>query len=242
MTLVNPDSLWGLSPSNSADGFMPHVCADLLDDFWLLSLEDSGARGIWKSISTNGFFALEDQPNGIASVKTRTSSAADNDGHIISSLAESWKFESKQLFLEVRVKTPPLATTAAIAGFSSVDTVGVIADGGAAPINNFTGAVWFRPKNGAGWNFVTSKTTTQVTTASYVDATADEWIRLGIRYQPISATRARLIGYINGRQGPIHEIDQSSAAAMHLIPCGIKTGAAAAARIDIDYVKAQKQR
>jgi hypothetical protein len=235
MNMISPDNLWSLSPSNSADGFMPHVSSGEWDDCY-----DVGT-GFTAAGDATVVVAVEDLPNGVISLKTDAGDPADNDQATRHRTAKSYLFGGDPLFFESRIKPSAVTTDAIVTGFSSV-IADLIADGGAALIADFSGAIWFLDESGTDWNFVTSKGTTQVKTDNVAPATRNAWVRLGIRYEPGVSGKAKVIGYINGKQVVIHELNNASAAAMHRVDVGIKVGAAAQGTVLIDYVKTDKQR
>jgi hypothetical protein len=235
MNMISPDNLWSLSPSNSADGFMPHVSSGEWDDCYDV--------GVGNTLAGEGTVlgAVENSPNGVVALKTKVATPADNDEGYRHRTAKSYLFGSEPIFFESRIKPSAVVTDAVVTGFASVLT-DLIADAGAALIADFSGALWFLPKNGTGWSLVTSIGTTQVVTANVVPATRNAWVRLGIRYEPGVKGKAKVIGYANGKEVVIHELDNASAAAMHRVDAGIKVGAAAQGTVLIDYVKTDKTR
>jgi hypothetical protein len=189
----------------------------------------------------SGALTITDAAGGVATLAT---AAADNDYHVISSDAETFKVAAnKPLWFEARVKLAEANTDDANIFVGLSDTVDgtLLTDNGGGPPSSWDGAGIFKVDGGTVWQAESSNATTQATTTSLAAFTTDTWTRLGVHVDPGDDTTADVHFFVDGVRKATHKLTISGMDEMH-VALGVKAGAGNAETLSIDYVRAVQAR
>lgn len=238
---TRPNTLWGNCPILEILSD-PSVGTVFMDDFNYNAPLD--ANLIWTEVDDagTGTNAISDATNGVGTIVT---AAADNDYHAVSSIAESWLFQSgKKLWFEARFKVAEATTNESAWWFGLTDTLttGGLQANAAGPLASYDGVLIWKDEATMAIDFETSNAGTQTTATAEATFVTDTWTRVGF-YVDGTATTSVVTPYYNVAgtnaltQGTAKNITLSGLAEMHIV-AGIKAGPTAAAEtLQIDYIK-----
>ena len=234
----------GYSPSRGASIFElcpqlaaldPAVAHTYMDDF--NAYDATATVGNWAEVVDAGAtIALADTAGGVLSAEPDSD---DNDEFIISSIAENWLFAAdKPLWFECRCSLNDDATNTHAIAVGLADHAGadLIVDGGLSPAASYDGALFFKAKGGAVWQFESSNAATQDTEADVGDFSDDTMQRLGFIFDPADGTTGTITPYVDGVAGTAVNITLAGLEEMHIV-FSVKDGAGTTAPLLIDYVK-----
>jgi len=234
--------VWGPRGGNDMLSAKSSLC-ELFDDFlefhtvaptgqWNVAVADAGASG------TTG---MTDAANGVVQVYC---DGDDNDEAYVSSVAESWKFQTaKRLYFETKIKLTEANTDDAnwIIGLSDTVAANSLLDNGGGPMASYDGAVFFKVDGTMKIQFETSNAGTQVTNATLADFASATEYTLGFFYDPNDGTTAKVTPFINGAAGTTHNLTISGLEEMHIL-FGVKAGGANEEALLVDYVHVTTER
>lgn len=192
----------------------------------------------WTSILTDsGTCAVIDGHGGILQIEPSDGTVAADDQSYFKSTKETFLFQNnKPFYVEAMLKVVESNTDDAHVMFGLADAVAaeMIVDATGEPKTSFSGAVFYKVKDGTNWKVATSLSTTQTKveltaanslTKAAVVRPASAYGRVGIGWQPLSSTTGDIMFYVDGvlvyRQA---NFVYTSATEMNLFG-GIKNGA-----------------
>lgn len=227
--------MWANAPSPADPNYtaFAHV---FLDDFNYNAPLD--ANLIWTEVDDagTGTNAIADAGKGVGQIVT---AAADNDYHAISSIAESWLFESgKKLWFEARIRLTEATTNESAwwIGLTDTLTTGGLQANAAGPLASYDGALIWKDEATLAVDFETSNAATQATTTAFKTVVSGTWYTFGFYFDG-TATTSIITPYCDGAAGTAQNITLAGLAEMHLV-AGVKAGPTAAAEtLEIDYIK-----
>lgn len=239
---VIPAIIWG--PRGGNDMLTPaSSVAEFSDDFfdfntaattgkWNITVADAGADGIT---------GMTDAANGVVQVYC---DGDDNDEAYVSSVAESWKFQTdKKLYFETKIKLTEAATDVAnwIIGLSDTVAANSLKDNGGGPMDSYDGVVFFKVDGTMKIQFETSNAGTQVTDAALADFVSGTDYTLGFLYDYNDGTTAKVTPFVNGVAGTARNLAIAGLEEMHIL-FGVKAGGAKEEALKVDYIKVLTER
>lgn len=227
-------SLWETAPMQAAV-LDPINYILIRDDFQ--GMNNVATSGLWK-VTKDGTVTqtILDRAGGWLNLVTDVN---DNDEVYVATQGEMFLFAAaKPIWFEAKVELTEANTDDAniLVGLLDVAGANSLVDNGAGPPSSYSGAVWFKVDGGTVWQFETSKSTTQNTTASAGTFTSGTANRLGFVYDPNDGTTGKITPYLDGVEGTTLDITIASATEMRLA-FGVKAGGANAETLKVDWVQ-----
>jgi hypothetical protein len=205
------------------------------DDFYEFVTGD-----LWTKVTAvDGGATIQDAAGGRIAISTAVDSAAGDEDTYLKSNKESFKFAAdKPLLLEAYVQFTEANTNdaAVIVGLMDAVAADAIVSGGTGPKSSYSGAVFFKVKDGTVWQCESSVGATQVTTeltaanANNLSRQAQtaggaSFQRLRIEFQPLTSAVGEVRFFIDDALVAKHAITFTSATEMQVI-LGARDGSA----------------
>jgi len=229
--------MWAGCPSR-ADANFEAVATYFFDDFQYQNAVDANLRWVEASDGGTGTNLINDSANGTMSI---VCAAADNDYHVIHSVAESWLFASgKKMWFEAKLALTELNTSTASwwVGFTDLPTHAATTGGfqadAAGPLASYDGALIYKAEDLV-VKSEASNAGTQTADATLGTAVSGTSHTVGFYFDGV-ATTSTITPYFDGTAGTAHNITLSGLQEMHMV-LGCKAGSADAEALVVDYVK-----
>ena len=225
-----PTELWANCPT-LAMLCDPSIGVAYFDD--MFDVNDANGDSKYTESGDTPVVAVEDAANGVISLKP--TNATDNHACTIATDGESWDLANgKELWFEARVKLTEANTDDANILIGLCDTPGadVLKDDGGGPADSYDGIVFAKVDGGTVWQFETSNSTAQTTTADAGDFSSGEWHRVGFHYDGDTTVTP----YLDGVAGTAHTVSYTGWAEMEFV-ASVKNGDSNIETLMIDYVK-----